>query len=144
MTLDEIFEEWERDGKIDQYNLGDEALKTVPLLSKYWKHYIRERKLLRKKEIVFKKLRKDKAEFFIMGPHEGTPKEWTLPLGGRVVKTEVEKHLEIDRDVVAHALDVADQKDKVELLEAIINSIKGRTWDIDKKLKYLLWSEGAK
>jgi hypothetical protein len=144
VTLDELFAEWEADGKIERHDLGNEALKTVPLLSKYWKWYLIERKELRKQEVIFKKIRLDKAEFFTLGAHEGTPKDWRLPAQGRVAKNEVEKYLEVDVHVVTQALKLAEQKDKVELLEAIINSIKGRTWDIDKKLKFLLWSEGAK
>lgn len=143
MTFDEIFAEWEKDAKFDETDLGEEATRIPGLLSKYWKMYKNERKLLRKMEIVLKKLRLDKVEFYTMGAHEGTPKEWRLPAQGRVPKNEVDKYLDVDINMVAEALKVADQRDVVEFLEAIINSIKGRGWELDKKIKWVMWTNGA-
>lgn len=144
MTFDEIFSQWEIDGKIDRTELGEEAIRTAGILSKYWKMYLSEKKQLRIQEVILKKLRMDKSEFYTLGPHEGTPKDWKLPAHGRVAKNEVDKYLEIDIHIVSEALKTAEQKDKVDLLAAIIDQVKGRGWDIDKKMKWTMWMEGAR
>ena len=143
MTFDEIFAEWDQDGKFDKVNLDAEALRIAGLESKYWKMYLAERRHLRRMEVVLKKFRMDKTEFYTMGPHSETPKDWRLPPQGRVQKGEVEKYLEIDVHVVSEALKVADQEDKVDLLKSILNSIKGRIWEIGRSIEWIRWSNGA-
>ena len=143
MTLDEIFAQWDADGVIDRTDLGEEAARVPQLHSKYWKMFLAERKVLRERDVVFKKLRLDKTEFYTLGPHSGTPKDWQLPACGRVTKSEVEKYLEIDVHVVSAALKLAEQRDKVDLLQAILDSIKGRNWEIGRKIEWVKWSGGA-
>jgi len=64
MTLDELFDIWEKDCKLDRTELGEASAKIPQLHHKYYKIYSQERLTLRKLEADHKKLYKDKWDYF--------------------------------------------------------------------------------
>ena len=92
MKLEQIFELWDVDCKINRSELGEEALNISKLHNKYYKIFANERLVLKKYEALLKQLKLAKNEFFILGPTEEThAKGWTLPPQGKVLRSDVGK-----------------------------------------------------
>lgn len=131
MKLEQIFDLWSIDSKIDYADLGGEALKISELHNKYFKILSNERLVLKKYESDYKSLKLAKYEFFLMGPTKEThQKGWELPPSGKVLKSDIETYIEADKDIVEAVLRIAIQKEKLELLESIIKTISNRNWNL--------------
>ena len=144
MKLEAIFEEWDKDSKIDKTHLGDEALKIPSLHNKYYRMLINERLQLRKYEEDMKQLRLDKNEFYVMGPtHETEEKGWKLPPQGKILKSDVNRYLDADNDVVKLNLKIGIQHEKVQFLVDIIKSLTNRGFQIKSAIDWEKFQVGA-
>ena len=107
MHIDEIVALWEQDSKIDNTEIGDEAIKIAKLHHKYYQILINERLVLRQREADLKKLKLDKYEFFTQGPNEDTQKKgWKLPAKGLILKADIPMYMEADDDIIKQSLKV--------------------------------------
>lgn len=137
MKLESILELWSEDSHINKMELGDEALKISKLHSKYYQIYINERLLLKKYDAELKQLKMEKYEFYLNGPTEEQYKKgWQLPAKGRVLKADVPMYVEVDKDVVELTLKYGLQKEKVELLDSIIKSLRDRGFNIKAAIEF--------
>jgi len=143
MKTEEIFELWDKDSKIDISELALESLKIPELHNKYYKIYHRQRLLFIKLQKEHEQLVFDKKEFFTLGPNEETKSlGWELPERGKILKSEVQIYLDADKDVVASALKVAAQKEKVDLLKSILDTISNRSYHINNAINFLNFQNG--
>ena len=137
MKLEDIFNEWDQDSRIDRTELGDEALKIPKLHHKYFKIFTNERLVLRKYEVELKQLKLAKHEFFTMGPTEETHAlGWQLPPQGKILRADVNNYIDADQDVVNLTLKVGIQQEKLELLESVIKSLTGRGFNIKAAIEW--------
>ncbi len=143
MTLEELLEVWEADCAIDQYQLGEEALRIPKLHSKYYRMYMKEKQLAFELQAALRVLKLHKSEFYTMGPHAETPKEWKLPDSGRVPKTAVAEYLEADKEVIKLTTTLAMQMEKAKFLESIINGLRERGFAIKNAIDMLRFQSGA-
>ncbi len=143
MKLEEIHELWALDSQIDESELDAESLKIPQLHSKYYKIYNIERMILRRLEGEYKTLSLEKYEFYTQGPTDEQHKRgWKLPAKGMILKNEVDRYLEADRDIIAMSLKIALQREKVDLLHSIIGNINSRSFHIRDCIEFLKWSQG--
>lgn len=143
MTLEEIEALWEQDSKLDSEELGNEALRIPQLHSKYWKLLARENLWQQKLQTDYDVLRLDKYEFYTMGPSEEQVKMgWVLPSRGSVIKSEAEKYLQADQDLIALSLKIGVQREKVRLLESILTNINNRSFFIKNKIEFEKFRNG--
>ena len=142
MNLDEIFNLWKDDVKIDDTELAEESLKIPLLHHKYYRIYSEERLKLAKLKADFKKLKLDKIEFYSYGPTEDSPKDWELPAHGRVLKNDLQQYLDADKDMIEFSLRVSYQEEKVDVLESIIKNINTRGFQIKNAVDFLRWTSG--
>lgn len=144
MTLEEIFDMWEVDSKIDSSELGAEALKIPVLHHKYLRMLSRERVELKRKVASLEGLKSRKTIFYQDGPDEETNKlGWKLPARGKILKTEVKQWVESDRDVIAMGLKVSEQAEVVEALAEIVKAINGRNYVITNSINWLKFTNGV-
>lgn len=144
MKLEDIFAEWGKDSKIDPTDLGNEAIKIPQLHNKYYRIYINEKLILRKYLEDIKTLKLDKFEFYTMGPTEEThAKGWVLPPQGKIVKDQVQKYIDSDKDVIALNLKLGIQHEKVDMLDSIIKSLVNRGFQIKSAIDYEKFKVGA-
>ena len=144
MKLEEIQAEWEKDAFIDKTQLGNEAIRIPQLQSKYYKIYIREALQLKAMEEQLNILFLEKREFFTMGPTEEThAKGWKLPPQGMVIKQEVQFYLDADKDLISEKLKIAKQREKVNFVKHIIDSLNGRSWNIRAAIDFLKFQSGG-
>jgi hypothetical protein len=143
MTLDEIQNAWEKDGRIDVSELGQASIDVPALHNKYWKMFSAERLRLRKLEADFKAYRLRKFEFYTMGPNEATPEGWELPPQGRVLKNEANQYIEADPGILEAQLKIDYQKEKVSFLESILDTISRRSFHIKNAIEFLRFQNGT-
>jgi Recombination, repair and ssDNA binding protein UvsY len=143
MNIDEIHKVWEADAKIDENELGNEAIKIPQLHSKYWKLLTRENLRLAKLKSDFDYLKLEKTNFFIDGPTEEQMKlGWKLPPKGRILRADVQLYLNADQDLIALSLNIAIQNEKITLLESIIDNLNRRSFFIKNKIDFERFRNG--
>lgn len=144
MKLNEIQDMWEKDSMIDRSELGNESLNIPRLHSKYFNIYSTERALLRKWEGEFKKLYRDKYEYY-----SGTLSEEDLKLHGwepfsmRILRTDIPTYIEADDDIIKGKNMISGQQDKVEFIESIIKSLPSRGYQINSAIVWEKFKMGA-
>lgn len=143
MTLDEIFDLWEKDSKIDVTELGDEAMKISQLHHKYFRIMSQERMKYKQLEAKMKVLRLEKHEFFTQGPTKETQeKGWELPAVGKILKSDVSNYIEADKDIIDLSLRIGMQLEKLELLESIIKTVHNRGYNLKLTLDWEKFKQG--
>lgn len=143
VTIDEIYDEWVIDSKIDSSDLGTESLKIPQLHHKYYKMLTKERLLLKSKKYKHKQLFLEKYQFYTEGPtKEQHEKGWVLPAKGIILKNEVEKFLDADKELINSNLSVHVQEEKVEVLIDIIKTLNRRGFEIKNAIEDLKFKNG--
>lgn len=144
MKLSEIQEMWDKDACIDRSELGEESLRIPQLHSKYYKLYSQERATLRKWEGEYKKLHKQKYEYY-----NGTICEEDLRANGwepfslRLLKTDIPMYMEADADIAKAKNMIGNQQDKVDFIESIIKSLPTRGYQINAAISWEKFKVGA-
>lgn len=124
MKLEEIYDEWAKDSKLDRTELGSIALNVPQLHHKYFKMFSHERILLRKLEQDMKKLKKLKWEYYTGVLDHETLKEYKWePFPQKILKQDVPTYIESDSDIITLNLKTAIQQEKVLVLESIVKSV---------------------
>lgn len=144
MKLEEIQSEWDTDSQIDRTQLGNEAIKIPSLQAKYYKIYVREVLQLKAMEESLSILKLEKWEFFTQGPTREThAKGWEPIPKGQILKADVERYMDADKDLIAEKLKIAKQKEKVNFLKHIIDSLNGRSWNIRAAIDFEKFRAGG-
>jgi len=144
MTLNEIFEMWEKDSTINPSELGNAALDLAKLHHKYYSIYAKQRLLLRKLESEMKELKLSKQEFYIDGPtEEQLELGWKLPAKGRILKSDVSAYMDADSDIIQHNLKIAYQQEKIDALDSIIRMIRDRGFHIKSAIDFERFKVGG-
>lgn len=144
MTLDEIFEEWRKDGAIDRTEVGNAALDIVKLHQKYYKFLSIEKLMHKKLEAEMKTLKLEKYEFYTDGPtQEQIEKGWKLPAKGKILRSDVNMYLDADSDIIQLNLKIAYQNEKIEALESIVKTISNMGFHIKSYIEWEKWKVGA-
>jgi hypothetical protein len=144
MKLEEIFDEWNNDVKIDKTELGDELIKIPILHNKYYKILSSERLLLKSYETKMKQLKLDKYEFFTQGPNEETEKlGWKLPPKGMVLKADLPMYMDADQDIIKLSLKIGLQQEKIEFLVSIIKSLTNRGYNLKSAVDWQKFINGT-
>ena len=143
MKLEDIQDEWQKDGEISSPNIANESMKFAKLHSKYWRMLSHERLLLRKQESDLKTLRFDKYEFYTQGASkEHLEKGWTKVPKGAILKSEVGIYLESDQHIQEQILKIAYQNEKVDFLLSVVDTINKRSYLLKTMLDYQKFANG--
>ena len=131
MNLDDYYNAWAEDSKIDRTELGEESIRIPQLHHKYYRFYSAERMKLVKLQEEYKILKKDKHDYLsgIMAEEDLNERGWE-PNPLRILKTDIPMYIESDKDIVNHNLKIAYAKEKVEFLESIVKSLNVRGYQI--------------
>lgn len=137
MTLDEIFEQWGKDAKIDRLELGNAALDIPKLHHKYYRMLSNERLLLRKQEADQATLLHNKKSWIAgeLTSEELNALGWKVHLK-KILKTDLEDYLKADQDCINHTLRMAMQREKIEVLDSIIKTIINRSFQISNAINF--------
>jgi len=144
MTLDQIMKEWTKDSVIDPTELGEESIKIPQLHSKYLKIYYEERRKLKAIEFSGKELSLNKYEYYNgrMSQDELDKLEWA-PFQKKLMKHEIEMHIESDQDIIKNNMKIVNQKEKMEFLEEVIKNLNQRNFQIRNAIEWKKFIQGV-
>ena len=137
MKLDDYFDLWSQDSKIDRTELGEESIKIPQLHHKYYKHFSVERLTLTKLQEQLKSLKKDKFEYFsgVMAEEDMVDRGWE-PNQLRILKSDLNMYIEADKEIIDHTLKIAYTKEKVSFLEDVLRALNTRSFQISNAIKW--------
>jgi hypothetical protein len=145
LTLDEILEEWDVDTKIDPLDLGGEALKISRLHHKYTRQSAIENRELRRLEARRNQLVSLKTDYYL-GNLNGTDQLEQLgwePMRRVLLKADVGRAVEVDKDVVKLTEILGEQREKSEILKSIVKEIMTRSFNIRASIEMMKYNAGA-
>jgi len=144
MKLEDIQLLWDKDSKINPSDLASESLRIPDLHNKYYKIFMNERLLLSKWEFEFKKLYKEKYEYYMGIMDEGDLKAngWN-PFSLKVLKADLPIYMEADQDItnISHKLSL--QKEKINFLESLIKNLNNRGFLIKNAIDWNKFTNGV-
>lgn len=138
MKLSEIQDNWEKDCIINESNLGEAAITSPTLHSKYLRVLSNTKLRLRKSESDYLRLRKIKYRYFRgeMTKEELEKQGWNQYQGTKPIKSEMEEFLSTDDDLINLEDTIEYYKTVIYELESIMKSIHSRTWDIKNAIEW--------
>lgn len=144
MKLEDIFIEWDKDSQLDRTKLDIVALGIPQMHAKYIRLLSHERLLLTKYEADYKILKLDKQEFYVDGPNEEQlAKGWVSPPKGRILKNDVAPYIDADKDIIALSLKIGMQKEKIEVLKSIVDTISRLGFQVKSAIDWMRFQNGS-
>ena len=145
MRLTEIQEEWKKDSKINELDLGNESIRTTNLHAKYLTILSNVRLQLRKAESDYNNLRRVKYRYYRgeLSREELESLQWEQYLGSKPLKNEMDEYLICDEDLNTLQDKIEYCKTVVYTLEQILKSINSRSWDIRTAVDWQKFTNGA-
>jgi len=144
MKLSELQEAWSEDSRIDETNLGREAVRTPQLHAKYLNWLGSVRLNLRKAESDYLNLRRRKYRYYRgeMTRDELESEGWTQFQGNKHLKNEMDEILNTDSELIGLQDKVEYFKTVLNQLEQIVRSINSRTWDVKNSIEWHKFTNG--
>ena len=143
MEIDEIHDLWSVDCKIDDLELDQESLKIPQLHSKYMRIITEENSILSKLMYAHKMMERDKFEYYTgkMCNEDLQERGWE-PLNLKIMKNDVPRYIESDKEIIRHLMKISDYREKVGLLKTIIDSVNSRSFIITNAIKWKKFISG--
>lgn len=128
-SINDIIKEWEIDSNIDKNEIIGESVKIPKLHNKYWKYYLTESAIFRALESKQKELEYNKWMLYTgkLSKEELDKLGWEQ-CDIKTLKVDVPRMLEADIDVQKIRGQIGVQKDKIDYIKAIIQSISNRSF----------------
>ena len=143
MSTDDISEVWAKDSQIDETNLVGESKKIPALHSKYYNMYYKEVLRVKKLRFDYKELERMKFEYYTGSLDEETMRErgWK-PFQLKVLRSDLDKYLQSDKDVIQLSLKMDYHKARADFLEDIIKTIHSINFIIKNMIDGLKFQAG--
>jgi len=129
MDIETLYNEWAKDGEIDQVNISKSTADIPKLHNKYFRWYVEEGLKLKKLKAEYKILCKLKTEWYRgeLDDEELKQHGWK-PQPLKLLRADVPQYLEADPDVIKLSLKIGLQEEIVAYLESIIKHISNRNF----------------
>ena len=146
MNLENILELWKKDSVIDDMKLDEASRDSAKLHSKYLELHSVAKLKLKKLELDFKPILRDKFMHYNgkLSQEELQEKNWDPdPLNGlTVLKGDLDKWYDADPIIQEHQIKIAMQKEIVETLKEIMENIKWRHQNIKNMIEWRKFTSG--
>ena len=132
------------DLKMDETELEIESMKTPQIHNKYLIIFTDEKLIFGKMKSDMYRLKKDKWLYYTgkMSQEELDEYGWgTFDLN--ILKSDIDKFLDADEDIIKLSNRILLQKEKVDYLENIIKIINNRQWSIRSAIDWLKFTSGV-
>ena len=144
MNMDELRNMATVDLSMDETELDKESMRTPQIHNKYLILYTDEKLILGKIQSDLFRLKKDKWLYYTgkMTKDDLDKRGWeTFDLN--ILKTDIDKFLNSDDDIITLSNRILFQKEKVEYLESVIKIINNRQWSIRAAIDWLKFTNGT-
>ena len=146
MKIDDVLEMWKGDSEIDDLNLDEESRKSANLHSKYLEMLSVSRLQLKRREMEFQTLLKDKWLHY----HGKMPREdieargWSYdPLDGlKILKGDMNKFFDADPDIQKAQAQIDYTKELISVLEEIMSNVRWRHQNIKNMIEWKKFTSG--
>jgi len=144
MNLEEIRKMTKEDLIMDKTELDMESMKTPQLHNKYLIMYSDEKLILGKMQSDLSILKRDKWLYYTgkMSQEQLEENGWD-PFDLNILKTDIDKFLDSDSDIITLSNKILLQKEKVNYLENVIKIINNRQWSIRSTIDWLRFTSGS-
>ena len=146
MNLENILELWKKDSVIDDMKLDEASRDSAKLHSKYLELHSVAKLKLKKLELDFKPILRDKFMHYNgkLSQEELQEKNWDPdPLNGlTVLKGDLDKWYDADPVIEEHQIKIAMQNEIVETLKEIMENIKWRHQNIKNMIEWRKFTSG--
>ncbi len=146
MNIEYLLEMWKKDAQIDEMALDEASRESAKLHSKYLDLYSKSKLKLKKLELDFKPLLRDKFLHYggKLSQEELDAKGWEYdPLNGlTVLKGDMDKWYDADPIIQEHQLKLAMQEEIVNCLKEIMDNIKWRHQNIKNMIEWRKFTSG--
>jgi hypothetical protein len=146
MNIESILEMWKKDALIDEMALDESSRDSAKLHSKYLELHSVARLRLKKLELDFKPILRDKFLHYggKLSKLELDDKGWEYdPLKGlTVLKSDLDKWYDADPLIQNHQLKIAMQEEIVSILKEIMDNIKWRHQSIKNMIEWRKFTSG--
>lgn len=141
IDIDFIKDHWAQDSKMDEDLLDHESIKIPQLHSKYlnWLSDVRLIKI--KKEQDYKKLLRQKFEYYTGKADADVYKE--KPFDLKVLKQDVQLYIESDDEIQSALNKLNYYKEMIFLLESILSNISTRGFQIKNSIEWQKFMQGS-
>jgi hypothetical protein len=141
MTLEELQNAIEKDLKINDTELDLESLKTPALHNKYLKHLNNYKLLLSRAETEYSTIKREKWEYYT---GKAPAEVYALkPFDLKILKTDIDKYLESDEDLIKLKQKVDYLQTTVDYLDRTIRLISNRGFTIKNAIDWRKFTSGA-
>ncbi|MDP7366666.1 MAG: recombination mediator protein UvsY [Candidatus Pacebacteria bacterium] len=140
MKIDDLYNEVERDLKIDDTELDLESIRTPQLHNKYLKYYTQQSLQYKKLKDDYKILYRVKWEYYTgKAPAEVYAEK---PFDLKILKADIGIYLEADGELQQLSQRMAYTKQIVDYLERILREINNRNWNIRNTIEWKKFLHG--
>jgi len=147
LKLDDLLEMWKKDSQIDEMNLDGASIQSAKLHSKYLEILAVTKLQLKKKEMDFKVLLKDKWLWYNgkMTKKEQDERGWGYdPLNGlKLLKSDMEHFYDSDPHIQTAQAQIDYFKTIIDTLEEIMNNIRWRHSNIKNAIDWRRFTSGG-
>ena len=140
MNIDELYNEIERDLKIDDTELDLESIRTPQLHNKYLKLYTTHSLQLKRLQDEYKILYKEKWEYYTGKASPDTYRE--KPFDIKVLRADIGIYIDSDIDLQQLSQKVTYTKQIADYLERILREINNRNWTIRNTIEWKKFLHG--
>jgi len=144
LTLDELRNMAKKDLVMDETELDIESMKTPQLHNKYLILFSDEKLILGKMESDINQLKRDKWLYYTgkMSQEELNDSNWE-PFSLNILKTDIDRFMLADDDIIHSTNKILLQREKVNYLENVIKIINNRQWSIRSTIDWLKFTSGV-
>jgi hypothetical protein len=144
MTLEELYEMWEKDAKYDDLNLDADSLNISSLHAKYNRLLSETRSQLRAIVIKKKSHYSTLRDYYLgnLNNPEDLQRIGRDPFLNKVLKNEVQGYIDSDRDLIKMDERIAVLEEKVEVIIEIMKCIHKRGYDIKSAIEWRKFTNG--
>lgn len=144
MTIDELRNMATVDLKMDKTELDIESMKTPQLHNKYLILYGDEKLILGKYTSDLNVLRRNKWLYYTgkLSREQLDEFGWE-PFDLNILKTDIDRFMDADEDIILLSNKILLQKEKVSYLEGVVKIINNRQWSIRSSIDWLKFTQGV-
>ena len=144
MKLEDLYNEWAKDGAIDIVDISRNSADIPKLHNKYFRWYSEEGLRLKKLKSDYKVLTKLKTDYYngTLDSTELKEHGWP-PQPLKILRADIPIYLESDKDIINASLKIGLQEAIVEYLESIIKQINHRNFILKNIIDWEKFRTGA-
>jgi hypothetical protein len=143
MIFDELKQQVQEDLKIDSTELAIESVNTPQIHNKYLLFLKKHKEALAEDERTFRVMKKYKWLYYTgkLSKEELDQFKWE-PFDLNILKTDVDKFIDADDDVIKLERQITEKKELVNYLDGVVKIVANRQWNIRSAIEWIKFSHG--